>query len=483
MFRRFQLNLLKYVIGVFVLVATPSLLFQNCSKDNSVNFNDSGIQIFSSIGGHNGSGYLGMTSNEYIRSFINFSCPAKTLSTSNIQGRVIATSTSITMVEDNCQDFSYIISQNDPRFDYVPYNFDFFGYNGVVYESAPSFNSQTGLAVETFCRASDSAEGLDIVAKINSNNETKVKIYLGEQSGGVWLNRVVSGFSVARNVSSVQASYQMSNFNLTVDLSRPTQLIFAGHLVAIIDGKSVNKNMSCRHMRRDSVLVNSNSGMLALWQMNNNLLDVSGFNNHITLTDPNSLLTYQSGHFDNSILLTGDVSTKLKVAPSSSLNNLSQLTVATWVWPTDNGSGLSNGGLVNKSLETSALTQGWSFYIGASTLRLSFEAGYSGSGLYVSSQASILAVSTWNHVVVTWDGSNLASGVTFYVNGVPKGHGAIADAIGTRIDDSTLALNLGDAADFPGLNLTGRLDQTSVWGRVLSAAEVSNLYNAGSTQP
>ncbi|MGE0763826.1 MAG: LamG domain-containing protein [Bdellovibrionales bacterium] len=455
--------------------------FQNCSEPSKVAFSSSNKPKINSE--NNGDGYMGKPpAGDYVRSHLNYRCTLASSTTLHTQGLLQVGDTSSTMTDDNCQNYSYGIDFGNPNFDYVPYNTDFIGFNAAIYERKSSFEAQPNSAVDVFCRQADMSAGLDVVVKIDPDLRASAKIYKGQESGGTWTSRVVPSFLVQRSISSTSARYQTSGFDLNVNITNSAQLTFAANLNATIDGLRVDRSMTCRRTRPDSALPASNDGRVALWQMNSSLIDISGFSNDIVAIDPGGTLGYAAGIYDNSLQTDGNTITRLQVAPSPSLNNLQRMSLTLWVWPNDNGFGLTDGGLIHKSQGVLNVTQGWKFFIGASTRRLGFEVAHSGGNLWVTSGSDI-AVDAWNHVAITWDGSNRATGVRIYVNGNPVVFGTTVDGLGTRLDDATLPLYLADTSDDSSGHLSGRLDQTTIWNRVLSAAEVLQISRTGAPTP
>jgi len=83
----------------------------------------------------------------------------------------------------------------------------------------------------------------------------------------------------------------------------------------------------------------------------------------------------------------------------------------------------------------------------------------------------------WHYYTVTYDGSNLAAGITMYIDGssialtVERDEGLIDMA-------NTGSFNIGADSNGNG-NFEGNLDEVSVWDKELSAAEVTEIYNSG----
>ncbi len=87
----------------------------------------------------------------------------------------------------------------------------------------------------------------------------------------------------------------------------------------------------------------------------------------------------------------------------------------------------------------------------------------------------------WYHIVFTYDGSNSASGIGIYVNDIEidrNTHGVwSSDAIGETQFTGPLTLGaLQGVAPYNGL-----MDEVAIWSRVLTAAQVSEIYIKGLT--
>lgn len=87
-----------------------------------------------------------------------------------------------------------------------------------------------------------------------------------------------------------------------------------------------------------------------------------------------------------------------------------------------------------------------------------------------------LAMNTWYHVVITYAGTSLASGVTLYINNVLKTFTTINDVLSASILISAIArIGSGVGASF----VSGHIDEFSIWGKVLTASDVNEIFNDG----
>lgn len=89
-----------------------------------------------------------------------------------------------------------------------------------------------------------------------------------------------------------------------------------------------------------------------------------------------------------------------------------------------------------------------------------------------------VATGVWVHVVVTYDGSALASGVHCYINGVDDTLSVVLDALGSNTILTTAELNLGGRTNGT-LLLVGKLDEVAVYSKELSSVEAAWIFNDG----
>ena len=85
----------------------------------------------------------------------------------------------------------------------------------------------------------------------------------------------------------------------------------------------------------------------------------------------------------------------------------------------------------------------------------------------------------WHHIAVTMDRD--AQVLKFYVDGTATTHTSVAGGV----DEATGPLVLGMDADLSGLNrpFSGQMDDFAIWNVVLTAAEITELYNNGIGRP
>lgn len=96
----------------------------------------------------------------------------------------------------------------------------------------------------------------------------------------------------------------------------------------------------------------------------------------------------------------------------------------------------------------------------------------------IQSTTGVLNDGSWHHVVMTYDGSSSAAGVKVYIDGVDTSLSVTQDNISSGSFLNNKAFSLGALAgeDFW---LDGKIEEASVWNKVLTQADVDNIYNSG----
>ena len=197
-----------------------------------------------------------------------------------------------------------------------------------------------------------------------------------------------------------------------------------------------------------------------LWHFDGNADDTSGGGHNGTVNGA-TLATGQIGQcydFDG----TNDY---IEVPHSTDLDATTALSISAWIYLDDYGawSGIVTKGIntANYSLQLSSTGSG----------QLQFFTGGSPWNKLVRS-SSALGLSTWRHVVATWDNGV----VKLYVDGDLD----TVEIVTWSITPNTEALTFG--SDYPGNDeyFNGKIDEVAVWTRVISAREVKQIYLAQS---
>ncbi|NCC23366.1 MAG: DUF1566 domain-containing protein, partial [Alphaproteobacteria bacterium] len=153
-------------------------------------------------------------------------------------------------------------------------------------------------------------------------------------------------------------------------------------------------------------------------------------------------------------------------------DGVSPFSVATWVRYDAGGSWYY---LVSK-IYNGGNSHGWQFKIDESNSRLnSVLVGSSGDSIGVLSSTGSLAPNQWYHVAMTYDGSQSASGVKLFIDGLETGYAIAAGNLTTSMLNDA-SMEIGASLADGGGKLDGVLDDVRIYNRALSAAEVSWLH-------
>lgn len=126
--------------------------------------------------------------------------------------------------------------------------------------------------------------------------------------------------------------------------------------------------------------------------------------------------------------------------------------------------------------------QGWSFEFRAAGVGLAFTMVKTWTTDCISvycTTSSVIHDNRWHHVVVTYDGSGAASGVTFYVDSHQQITLTQYDNLVSDINQAGSLLTFSARDTDTPLYFNGRIDEVSFWTKELAPAEVLDIYNQG----
>ena len=221
------------------------------------------------------------------------------------------------------------------------------------------------------------------------------------------------------------------------------------------------------------------SGLVGEWSFNgddmnwvtNKALDRSGQGNDGTLTNMSTTTSPVAGKIGQALLFDG-VNDQINAGAGSSLGNLGPLTFSAWIKPRSMGGG-SSGAIMGKT------GTGYVIFQLANTNGLGFGKNYdTANDLEAYSNDNAVTMGIWQHVVATWDGTAVATNVHFYVNGVETSYQFPNDATGNRVSDVGKPLVVGSFYN-GNSPFDGALDEVRVYNRVLTQAEITQLYQSG----
>lgn len=143
------------------------------------------------------------------------------------------------------------------------------------------------------------------------------------------------------------------------------------------------------------------------------------------------------------------------------------LTISAWVFANTTGEG-GAGCIVSRG--TVGVSGANLVFIGTNGLRF-FVNGT--TTLDRQGSTNTLNLSTWNHVVATWDGSTSVANVHLYVNGSEISSASSSNGA-TLADNSGTTLRIGNRSS-GAFTWDGIIDEVAMWNSVLTLNEISIL--------
>ena len=205
------------------------------------------------------------------------------------------------------------------------------------------------------------------------------------------------------------------------------------------------------------------NGLIGRYTFDDVITDSSGEGNDMTQYSGSA--TYTTGKIGNAYILD-DATSQLRLTQAAILNVFKGTgggSMSFWLYPT----GLDGGGYglmyLNGGAPAHGMRMGWT----PSANYVYMQRG--GAGYELFGTVGAVQADIWAHIVYTWDYATDAV-LRSYVNTVAGGTVATT---GTQISPTYF--------EFPGnYTLFGRLDLLYFYNRILSQAEIEQLYNSGS---
>lgn len=252
-------------------------------------------------------------------------------------------------------------------------------------------------------------------------------------------------------------------------------------------------NQGAENINKSSTGILNNSGLLAHWTFDGKdmltgaVIDQSGNGHKGTLVSMSTSTSRVEGRIGQGLDFDG-VDDQITAADTTDLSfgngtSDSPLTFSAWVKRDVTG---VNSPIITKTGGTATDTPfEYYFYINSSNqLVLTL---YDSNGVNQISTRSASSISgdagVWNHYVATYNANGSNTGISLYRNGVFIS--TTATAVGTYVamENSPQLLRIGAAFPTDGSNkafMNGQIDDVRVYSRVLTTAEIKDLYNHGS---
>ncbi len=214
-------------------------------------------------------------------------------------------------------------------------------------------------------------------------------------------------------------------------------------------------------------------GTMGLWRAETNANDSINGNNPSAIQG----ISYVAGEVGQAFHYDG--STSLITMPASTSLTVSNLTIDSWIYPTD--------GTLRPVVEWGGAGQMAPIHLWVNTL------GGSGStpgaihavirgtpGFELNETSSVITQNQWNHLVFTYNAATFTG--FLYVNGVSVATSTVTGPINAM--SSFVPVNIGYRNQYSseidqGYRFLGNLDEVSIYNRDLSASEILAIYQKG----
>jgi YD repeat-containing protein len=223
------------------------------------------------------------------------------------------------------------------------------------------------------------------------------------------------------------------------------------------------------------------SNVYARWHLNESsgivVSDSSGNSRNgtaINMDDSN----WVSGKLGNCLSFNG-INEYVEFGNIFKISKTTPFSLACW-FKTSNGCPTSTYGMMMGKQGFISSQTGYSFGMntnGSISVRLVYSVP-SNQFIHVTSISTGWNDNSWHHIVVTYNGNGLASGIQVYIDNSLQSLTIIKDTLGTGDIIVNYDFQLG-ARDAVGDYYGGLLDECNIYNKVLTVAEIAFIYNSG----
>lgn len=156
------------------------------------------------------------------------------------------------------------------------------------------------------------------------------------------------------------------------------------------------------------------------------------------------------------------------------VSNLTNKSISAWIYPDSGSSG------TDVILSNVRGLGGYFLYINNVSGRLSFLQAFDGAndGIWLS-PVSTPSLGAWSHVVITYNSSSTSNDPIIYINGSSVTVTEASTPAGSVKSETGAVFSVGNKSTTHNLPFDGKIFDPRVYNRILSAAEVTTLYNSG----
>jgi hypothetical protein len=131
-------------------------------------------------------------------------------------------------------------------------------------------------------------------------------------------------------------------------------------------------------------------------------------------------------------------------------------------------------------MDNATQTRGWDIYLADGRVYVHLIHAWDTNAIRINSRDVVVRPNEWSHIMVTYDGSSKAKGITVYVNGKPVETTTTHDSLTETIVTNTPML-IG-CRQFSGY-FRGLVDEVRFYQRVLNAEEIAQMVTTDAVRP
>lgn len=220
--------------------------------------------------------------------------------------------------------------------------------------------------------------------------------------------------------------------------------------------------------------------LVGFWRMEGDSTDASGNGNNGTDTS----VTYVAGRKGQAVDIDGSSTSKVNVGSGSTIDNIwdGGGSFACWFNIDNNGISTFETDRICEKEHTTGSPVGWQIYqmdkLGAN-FSLEFSCFFGTTNGVWRIDGRPFTTDTWYHYAVTYNSDSTTNDPTIYVGGVSQAITETTTPSGTRVDDNTAELALGNRVT-GSRQMDGQLDEIRLYSDILTNDEIKQII-AGST--
>tara|TARA_R100000995_G_scaffold40631_1_gene18873 strand:- start:322 stop:4809 length:4488 start_codon:yes stop_codon:yes gene_type:complete len=165
----------------------------------------------------------------------------------------------------------------------------------------------------------------------------------------------------------------------------------------------------------------------------------------------------------------------VSISAHSDLANIFDTGGSVSVWVFCNGAG---AGTFGRIIEKDSCWELYTHNESNEQVQLTFQLLTSSTNSITRTDGRLLNMGQWNHIVVTYNSSTVGTAAKIYINGEEVDPDHAQTGSGTRTDDTTKVLTIGNKKDGTR-TFDGTITEVSLWTNTLTHTEVNELYNDG----